>query len=523
MGGLTIAPSLAYVRIAPGDRVDVRVAIRNDSKDAPTTVLHVDGLPPGVTAADVSVPAAASEATVTIVAASDAPVGVDTRALVRAQSGRASFGAEITVVLHGPSGALDASFGKNGVVTGPQIGSENSFHAVTVDAFGRVVAAGYGSDPPDEGRTRIVVVRYTADGKPDATFGKNGVAVARFEPTAFPNAIAIDAQSRVIVAGYVDATRGRNVIGLARFLGNGDADATFGANGVAQLDFGSRDERPSALLLDQGGGATVVGFSCRDRCSRQVDYDVLFTRVDAKGKLDARFGNDGVAYVDIGPGRDFATRALRQADGKIVVAGYTNARARLGRGYDFFALRALADGTPDPTFGERGVVVTDVGESDTAHALAIDPSGRIVVGGETSKRSDVLASDLALVRYTKEGALDATFGRGGVAIVDLDGGEDQIYGLAIEPDGRMTGAGFTRSKNDTRAALSFMRFTNAGALDAAFAGRGYLFVHAADAGEDFGTEAATAPGGRFVVAGSTSLTGKAGAGIAHFTVARLWL
>src|SRR5271169_1988880 len=80
---------------------------------------------------------------------------------------------------------------------------------------------------------------------------------------------------------------------------------------------------------------------------------------------------------------------------------------------------AAQPGTLDPTFGQGGIVTTDLGTQYlgtlvTANAVAIQPDGKIVVcGGIPNGTSFPVA---AVVRYNTDGSLDTGFGTSGVAV-----------------------------------------------------------------------------------------------------------
>jgi hypothetical protein len=59
------------------------------------------------------------------------------------------------------------------------------------------------------------------------------------------------------------------------------------------------------------------------------------------------------------------------------------------------------DGTLDTTFGKRGKTITRVGWDAEARAVALQPDGKIIAGG-----------DVLLARYLPDGRLDPTFGGG---------------------------------------------------------------------------------------------------------------
>src|SRR5262245_12063781 len=90
-------------------------------------------------------------------------------------------------------------------------------------------------------------------------------------------------------------------------------------------------------------------------------------------------------------------------------------------------------GALDPTFGSGGLVTTDFGGSDSAQAVAIQSDGKIVAAGSSG-------GDFALARYNADGSLDASFGGGGKVTTDF-GGFDAASALAVQPDGRIVAAG----------------------------------------------------------------------------------
>lgn len=105
---------------------------------------------------------------------------------------------------------------------------------------------------------------------------------------------------------------------------------------------------------------------------------------------------------------------LVQPDGKIVVFGGVTPPSLLiqknGRSTDALVMRFLPDGTLDATFGTNGVTLVPLmigasGTPATFHDGFLQPDGKIVL----------LASNQALVRIMTSGALDPTFGSGGLS------------------------------------------------------------------------------------------------------------
>jgi uncharacterized delta-60 repeat protein len=187
---------------------------------------------------------------------------------------------------------------------------------------------------------------------------------------------------------------------------------------------------------------------------------------------------------------------LRQADGRIV--SVTSG---------FGVSRDNPDGSPDPTFGEDGRVETDFGGGGlaTARSLAIDDEGRIVLAGTYVRGGPDRASrqdDLALARYLPDGSLDPSFGQGGTSVVDLASGSIEfVHDVVVAPGGRiLVAAAAFRWELGTDFAVA--AFRPDGALDASFGHGGVALARppAAQAGEVGAL--ALQPDGKVVVAGS---------------------
>ncbi len=126
-----------------------------------------------------------------------------------------------------------------------------------------------------------------------------------------------------------------------------------------------------------------------------------------------------------------------QPDGKIVVAGATQ-KGTTGR--DFAVARLNANGTLDSSFGAGGKTTADFGGNETAWAVALQPDGKIVVAGYTSKGTT--GNDFAVARVNANGLYDSSFGAGGKTAADF-GGDENAHAVALQPDGKIVLAGDT--------------------------------------------------------------------------------
>jgi uncharacterized delta-60 repeat protein len=199
--------------------------------------------------------------------------------------------------------------------------------------------------------------------------------------------IALQADGKLVVAGWNQL--GGSAIGpaLARYNGDGSIDMTFGAGGQVS----------NTTLVGDDHARVAIQADGKILFAKNVDSgggDFALSRYNANGSPDTAFGIDGVVVTNLSSGdQDRLNAMLIQSDGKVILAGFSN-----GPSSSLFALaRYRAGGSLDTTFGTGGKVLTDFGLSfASCMALAIQSDGKIVaVGGATDG-----TPRLAVARYT---------------------------------------------------------------------------------------------------------------------------
>ena len=97
-------------------------------------------------------------------------------------------------------GDLDPTFSGDGKVLTDIAGGDDGASSVAVQADGKIVTAGFASQPAG-GRT-FVVVRYGSAGSLDPSFGDVGIVTTSFGGgSAAARAVAIEADGDIVVAG----------------------------------------------------------------------------------------------------------------------------------------------------------------------------------------------------------------------------------------------------------------------------------------------------------------------------------
>src|SRR6185436_13584383 len=126
------------------------------------------------------------------------------------------------------NGTLDGGFGTGGKVT-TLIGTDARAFAVALQPDGRIVVAGSAASGGD---SNMAIVRYSTGGVPDPTFGAGGVLnVPVGTAGSAAEAVAIQPDGKIVVAGEaLDGTGpGVGSFAVLRFSAGGIFDPTFGS------------------------------------------------------------------------------------------------------------------------------------------------------------------------------------------------------------------------------------------------------------------------------------------------------
>jgi uncharacterized delta-60 repeat protein len=161
-----------------------------------------------------------------------------------------------------------------------------------------------------------------------------------------------------------------------------------------------------------------------------------------------------------------------QPDGKILVVGQSD-----NGGLPTFALaRYTITGSLDTDFGSGGIVTTSIDKIASGYAVALQPDGKILVAGQSSRGS---IYTFALARYTITGTLDSNFGSGGVVTTSI--GERDALGRAVvlQPNNAKivvggTSANIPPGTSNPISTFAMARYHSNGSLDGSFGNNGVV-------------------------------------------------
>jgi uncharacterized delta-60 repeat protein len=358
-------------------------------------------------------------------------------------------------------GSLDPAFGRAGIARvavpfGELVGSFPK--QVLRRPGGEVLVVATGPAVSRYELQRLVVVQLTADGRPDAGFGRAGVAILPIQGSCgdcSPAALAPD--GALVVTGNTgrvpptiegDPTVGPDFTWVAaRVRADGTLDPAFGDGGVATLPGRNGTGHAAAVLPD--GAIAALG---RD------DGGARLARLTASGRLDPTF-NAGTPMAPPGAGANSFSWGLRgRPDGSVDLLRSGGGDARLAR-----ITRA---GELDAGFGSVGVVDLPGGQG-TSELLGA-PDGGLVVAGPRELQPPSGHATLQATRVAADGrvlhsaAVPLPFG-GGLASIHVRHRAPRA--TSLDQTGFRPGRPFARADGGllVPGAVGVIRYTGEGA------------------------------------------------------------
>ena len=332
--------------------------------------------------------------------------------------------------LAAPSDA-DPTFGNQGRMTTPAQPALLHPGAPAIDRQGRLYVPVYGA-PLDVGigiplppvGAYAAILRLTADGVLDPTFGTGGALDLSAIPNFAPASIAVDeVRQRLIVGGSGDIGLGVPTTStVIRIDFSGTLDATFGNAGLARpVTTGLIGEADALDLLDDG--SVLVASS---------EGAMSVSRLLPDGSVDRTFGDNGRAGLISDGGQQAVAVVLHDAAGNIFVCGprtspggvpgveMPDSGVRVGR--------LTKDGMPVAGFGDEGSMEVDFDGRASCLDLRLHDSGAFSIAAATT-------GSVMICRFKADGSRDMAFNGTG-----LDSGPFQsplgMVGKALD-DGRL--------------------------------------------------------------------------------------
>jgi uncharacterized delta-60 repeat protein len=365
---------------------------------------------------------------------------------------------------------LDRSFNGDGFAVRA---GENLAGAASVaeDSRGRLLTVGGYYEIEDSRCSEYFAARFNSDGTPDPSLGGDGL-IQSHASCNYMTEVALSPNNGFVLGGGF-----ASLALVDRFLPNGKSFPSWkdeSGDSRHLLGLGYRpatggtftrdialDKRGRTLVAGgaEWGLARTIGVVFRMRPDGSIDKTFKGsgrTRTKAKGVIKVQRPYDGSF--------DSVEEVIPLGNGRVLLGGTV-----LGK---FMVSRLRNDGSPDLSFGRRGIVSINADRSACAcsevKAMVRDYRGRIILAGTTFERNrrhgSPVRKKLTVVRLTSDGHLDKSFGQNGVAL-PRDAGF-KATGVAIQRDGKIV---LSAEREDK---FTVVRLNRMGELDRSFFGDG---------------------------------------------------
>jgi uncharacterized delta-60 repeat protein len=300
-------------------------------------------------------------------------------------------------------GTPDSTFNDDGIImTNMGIGAGVA-NAILIQPDDKIVLAGQVLNGATL-RWEICIARYLEDGSLDEAWDEDGIVFTGSPDADFTiKALAMQPDKTILAGGFFGTAPSNNLFAVARYHLDGRPDGTFGEEGLLLGSYGAQDNQVNEILIQPDGQIMIAGTSL------QGNRDLFaIARLDPDGSFDDTFGEDGVVTPAIDQNDGINAMALQQ-DGKLIVAGesfngqrFSIVVARIETGLTTSVVDPVkpdfkATVFPNPASEELHVSFKIL-QSCLVRIVLIDQDGRIVyeiaVSGRHESEEDTLSFEL---------------------------------------------------------------------------------------------------------------------------------
>lgn len=361
------------------------------------------------------------------------------KVIVAGTSSTASSNQDVALIRLNSDGTYDTTFDGDGLVETIVPGEDSEARCVLIQTDNKILIGGSseasGEDP--------LLIRYNSDGTLDTTFDSDGIKTVELlnnNEDSYFQEIALQEDGKIVAIASDTSTTfpfpRRDDFFVVRYNADGSTDNSFDTNGIVNSQW---CEYGTELALQTDG--KIIAAGSRDRLDdTEFDHIICVQRLNPDGLVDYSFNafpsNGKTILAGFGLTEISAVAGL--PNGKIMVAGWLN-NYGTSNVVDSVLLRLNADGSLDTSFMNEGFYVR-TGLSSTSpnyfYDLKILSDGSFFVVGEAGTLGGII------VKFNSAGVPDTTFSGDGVATTTNIA---RIYGIAIQPDGKIIGCGSSGS------------------------------------------------------------------------------
>ncbi len=300
----------------------------------------------------------------------------------------------------------------------------------------------------------------------DPTFGENGIVQTVIAPNQSWEADLVkdvlELSNGKILASGSARFDSRKKVAYVMYNSDGSIDETFGENGILLLAPSPELDNYSLDAVELADGSIL---SCCYIFNPYTYMTYPFLAKIKDGALDTSFGNNGLVVTNIQFGLG-EKMVLQEDDGKVIIAGYLED--------NIMAARFNADGSLDTSFGENGISKIVIQGSENfsfAKDITLQSDGKILLGAFYSEAG---IWKWVIVRLNADGTLDSSFADNGLRKMSVGEGHDFVLGIRVQEDGKIIVGGHSWDANlpTLRYSLAVARLNEDGSNDTSYGNNG---------------------------------------------------
>ncbi len=307
---------------------------------------------------------------------------------------------ESSIARYSADGNIDNSFGNTGIKKYKSV----AIHSLELMDNNNILISGTKSFETSHKSFFVSQLDYT--GQEVAAFGSDGIA--SFDFNAFNTTCSyqkIQEDGKILLLGNTDENK--NIVPMLKLHPNGSLDTTFSGDGRLLADMGYNLYRNTCI--NNTGDDKYLLLSILEH------GDLLFARINQDGSLDSDFGQEGIAINLCCPDNPFYVRSVSvQKNENFIILGKDKKSIIL--------VDILSNGELNSSFGDNGIASNSFDDLNKVSGLSvIKNGGKIIVTGEMDGDNTYLDqdTDFFIMRFNEDGSIDNSFGENGVVISDI--------------------------------------------------------------------------------------------------------
>lgn len=377
-------------------------------------------------------------------------------------------------------GTLDETFGDGGKIITKDLGGYEGcgINSALMQPDGKIIVAGTMINTyiyPAFG-----LIRYTSSGQADVSFGNNGLIIDTFNISYLNNSnisVALQSDKKIIVCGLIQSMTNldSSYIGIARYLQDGSLDSSFGNGGNTLIPGDHLVSITKAVILNDDK-IIIVG----QQSFPSTNTNFVMLRLYKNGIIDSSFGINGYTTTFIASYNYYVhlNTITTDSSGNFLLGG-SLLNDPFGNTYDYLLMRYKPSGKIDSSFGDAGRVTLHSSNNYSINikAIAVQSDKKIIVTGENRfDNSPYYTSDFLLTRFTSSGTPDSTFGTDGNVITRFPGTNSTSSAITIDTSNKFIVSGTVLDQAYYYVSFALAKYNSNGTLDSTFGDAGLVIT-----------------------------------------------